>query len=157
MFLPCVFIAPRCYLSDGRQPSDGCEPSHDYGIQTNSRVCVPWGNCVRERRPYCRNQPVRAAGQPTLQTVYRSLPLYNQPTAPLRLKVSMDAQSTDAQSRGNGDNAMRVCRMEPHCGPSCHTADSSPPIAPPLHRMEEETSRRLPYVLVRKRTGQDWL
>ena len=46
--------------------------------------CVSWENCVRERRPYCRNLPARDADQP----LYGS-PLYDQHTASLRLKVRM--------------------------------------------------------------------
>ena len=38
MVLRCVFIAPRCYLSDGRQLSDGCEPSQDYGNLVNTTL-----------------------------------------------------------------------------------------------------------------------
>ena len=28
----------------------------------NRQVCISWGNCVRECRPYRRDQPVRATG-----------------------------------------------------------------------------------------------
>ena len=80
-----------------------------------------------------------------------SLPPYDQATAPLRLEVrTLKAAVLETM-------LYWVCHVEPRRGPPHHAADSSPPIAPPLHRMEEETSRRLPYVLVRKRTGQDWL
>ena len=57
----------------------------------------------------------------------------------------------------NGDHAIRVCHVEPHRGPSRHTAYSSPPNAPPLHRMVEKTSRRLSYAFIGRRTGQGCL
>ena len=42
--------------------------------------------------------------------------------------------------------------MEPHRGSSRHTAHGSPPIAPPLHRMEEKTSRRLLHAILYTQT-----
>ena len=58
------------------------------------------------------------------------LQLYDQFTAPLRLKVRMlIAEVIETMLYG--------CHMEPHRGSSRHSAHGSPPIAPPLHRMEE--------------------
>ena len=59
-------------------------------------------------------------------------PLYVQSTALLRLKVRMlTAEVMETMLYG--------CRVKPHRGSSHHTAHGSPPIAPPLHRMEEKT------------------
>ena len=63
------------------------------------------------------------------------LSLYDQSAAPLRLKVRM--------LKAEENHAVRACHVEPHRGPSRHTAHGSPPIAPPLHRMEHQTSRRV--------------
>ena len=67
------------------------------------------------------------------------------------------AQSRDVQSRGTGDRAIRVCHVERYRGPSRRTADSLPSIARPLHRLVENTSRRLPHAFTRRRPalGQD--
>lgn len=81
--------------------------------------------CVREHRPYCQDQPTRAAGRPTLQMVWLAT------VRPTHRAAA--AQSTDAHSRGNGDHAIRVCHVDPHHDSSHQTADGSPPIAPPLH------------------------
>ena len=79
------------------------------------------------------------------------LPLYDQPTAPLRLKVRMlKAEVMETMLYG-------CVTWSPRRGPSRYTAQNSPPIAPPLHRMEEETWRRLPRAVLRRRTRQDWL
>ena len=48
------------------------------------------------------------------------------------------AHCTGALSREKGHIAIRVCHVEPHRGLASHTADSVPPIAPSLHRMEEK-------------------
>ena len=72
---------------------------------------------------------------------------YSLPTVRPTYRTAL-TRSADAQSRGNGDHAIRACHVEPHRGPSRRTADSSPPIAPPLHRMEEKTSRRLYHMLL---------
>ena len=45
----------------------------------------------------------------------------------------------------------------PTRGPSRYNTQTSPPIAPPLHRMEEETERRPPHAVLRRRTRQDWI
>ena len=78
------------------------------------------------------------------------LPLYDQSTAMLRLKVRMLKAEAMKPS-------VRVCFVEPHRGSSRHTAHGSPPIAPPLHRMEEKTSRRLSHAMLRRPACQDWL
>ena len=76
------------------------------------------------------------------------LPLYDQPTAPLRLKVRMlKAEVMETMLYG-------CVTWSPRRGPSRYTAQNSPPIAPPLHRMEEETWRRLPRAVLRRRTRQ---
>ena len=87
------------------------------GTEKPSTVCT-LGNCVRERRAYNLCGP---ASQPTFQTAYFTIARPAHHTTP--------AQSTEAQSRGNGDHATRACHVEPHRGPSCHTPDSSSPSA----------------------------
>ena len=76
------------------------------------------------------------------------LPLYDQPTAPLRLKIRM--LKVEVMETG-------VCHVEPHRGPSRYTTQNSPPIASPLHWMEAKTWRRIPRAVLRRRTRQDWL
>ena len=127
------------------------------GVQTNHQVsvCVPWGKCVRKRRLLIIiiaeiNRRVLLAN---LRFRRYSLSLYDQPTAPLRLKVRKPMLKVDVMETYM---LYGCCHVDHHRGPSRHAADISPPIAPPLHRMEEETSRRLPYAFIRRHTGQDW-
>ena len=74
-------------------------------------------------------------------------------TACLRTTVhgTAPAQSTDAQSRGHGNHAVRECHMEPRRGSSRPTAHGSPPIAPPLPRIQEKTSQRSSHASLRRR------
>ena len=57
------------------------------GVQRHHQVCVPWGNCVRERRPYVRER--RRVLLANLRFRLNIVSLYDQPTAPVPLKVQM--------------------------------------------------------------------
>ena len=78
-----------------------------------------------------------------------SLPLYDQLTAPLRLKVRvLKAEVMETMLCGCVTWSPTLWPISPYYG------HSSSPIAPPLHRMAEKTSRQLPYAFIRKLTGQ---
>ena len=70
--------------------------------------------------------------------------LYDQSMAPLWLKVrTLKVEVMKTIFCG--------CHVEPHRGSSRHSAYGSPPIAPPLHRVEVKTSRRLSHSILRRR------
>ena len=108
--------------------------------ETVGQVCKQTAKFVYLRATVCENGDLtveinRRVLLANLRLRRYDLSLYEQSTAPLRLKVRMlKAEVMETMIYG--------WHVKPHRGPSRHTAHGSPPIAPPLHRMQEKTSRR---------------
>lgn len=74
-----------------------------------------------------------------------------------QLTASFRLERTDTQCRDQSNHPCWVCHVELHRGPSRYTTQGSPPVSPPLHRMVERTSQRVPCAILCGRTCQHWL